>query len=178
LDPFCFAIYINDLPLTVEAGQLVLFADDINLLIIERDEKVLQHKVNEMMKKLEYWLQNYNLMINIEKTTAMTYRATQNKFPMRPKITYKNKDIAYTSNSKFLDIYIAENLKWISHLKTLRQQLCKVCYIIKSVQGMMGSGMIRSLNHSKFESLVRYGIIFWGAENESISVFKLQKRVI
>jgi len=42
----------------------------------------------------------------------------------------------------------------------------------------MGSGMIRSLYHSKFESLVRYGIIFWGVENESISVFKLQKRVI
>jgi len=49
----CF-LYINDLPLTVRDGQLVLFADDINLLIIERDENVLQHKVNEVMKKLEY----------------------------------------------------------------------------------------------------------------------------
>jgi len=28
---------INDLPLRVEGGQLVLFVDDINLLIIERD---------------------------------------------------------------------------------------------------------------------------------------------
>jgi hypothetical protein len=32
-----FLIYINDLPLKVEDGQLVLFADDTNLLIIERD---------------------------------------------------------------------------------------------------------------------------------------------
>jgi len=156
----------------------VLFADDINLLIIKRDEKVLQHKVNEVMKKFKYWFQNNNLIINIEKTIAMLYRTTQNNFPMRPKITYKNKDIAYQSNTKFLGIYIAENLKRTTHLSTLRQQLCKVCYIIKLVQGMMGSGMIRSLYHSKFESLVRYGIIFWGVENESISVFKLQKRVI
>jgi hypothetical protein len=31
-------ICINDLLLNVEDGQLVLFVDDINLLIIERDE--------------------------------------------------------------------------------------------------------------------------------------------
>jgi hypothetical protein len=38
--------------------------------------------------------------------------------------------------------------------------------------------MIRSIYHSKSELLVRYGIIFWGAGNESIPIFKLQKRVI
>jgi len=43
------------LTVNVEDGQLVIFVDDINLLIIKRDEKVLQHKANEVMKKLEYW---------------------------------------------------------------------------------------------------------------------------
>ena len=35
-----------------------------------------------------------------------------------------------------------------------------------------------SFYHSKFESLVRYGIIFLGADNEILPIFKLQKRVI
>ena len=99
---------------------------DINLLIIERDENGLQHKVNEVMKKLKYWFQNNNPMINIEKTIAMSYHTTQNKFPMRPKITYKNKDLVYKLNTKFLGIYIAENLKWTTHINTLKLQLCKV----------------------------------------------------
>jgi hypothetical protein len=66
---------------------LVLFADDINLLIIKREENVLQHKVNEVMKKFEYWFQKNYLMINIGKTVAMSYHTKQSRFLMRPKIT-------------------------------------------------------------------------------------------
>jgi hypothetical protein len=62
------------------------------LLIIERDGKVLQQKVNEVMEKIECWWQNNNLMINTEKTVAMTYHTTQNKSAMRPKITYRSKE--------------------------------------------------------------------------------------
>ena len=164
LGPLLFLIYINDLPLTVDVGQLVLFADDINLLLTGRDEKELQHKVNEVMKKLENWFQENNLMINIEKTIAMSYHTVQNRFPVKPQIIYKSERLVYKSNTKFLGIYIEETLRWITHLNTLRQQLCKVCYLIKSVQGIMGSGMIKSLYHSKFESLARYGIIFWGVK--------------
>ena len=37
LGSWTFPIYINVLPLKVEDGQLVLFVDDIKLLIIETD---------------------------------------------------------------------------------------------------------------------------------------------
>jgi len=40
----------------VNEADLVLFEDDTNLLIIERDENILQYKVNEVIKNLEYWL--------------------------------------------------------------------------------------------------------------------------
>jgi hypothetical protein len=80
----------------------------------------------------------------------MSYHTKQSKFPMRPKITYRNTDIAYKSDTKFLGIHITENLKWTTHIRLLRLQLSYVCYIIKLVQAIMGLGMIRSLYKSKF----------------------------
>ena len=78
---------------------MVLFVDDINLSIIARDENVLQHKVNEVIKKLEYWFQKKNLMINVGKTLAMSFHSKQNRFSIQPKITFRNTDITYKSES-------------------------------------------------------------------------------
>jgi uncharacterized protein YlzI (FlbEa/FlbD family) len=61
LGPLLFLIYINSLPLNVKKAEMVLFVDDTNLLIIKRDENVLQHKVYEVIKKLEYWFKKITL---------------------------------------------------------------------------------------------------------------------
>jgi hypothetical protein len=64
------------------------------------------------MKKFEYWFQKNSLMTNAGKTIAMSFHTKQNIFPIRPKITFRNTDIAYKSESNFLGILITENLKW------------------------------------------------------------------
>jgi len=50
-------------------------------------------------------------MINIGKTVAMSYHTKKSRFLMRPKIAYRNTDVAYKSDTKFLGICITENLK-------------------------------------------------------------------
>jgi len=64
-------------------------------VMIKRDEKILQLKVNEVMKKLEFWFQKNNLVINIRKTVTVSYHTQQSRFLMTPKITCRNTDIAY-----------------------------------------------------------------------------------
>ena len=53
---------------------------------------------------------------------------------------------------------------------------------IKSLNKIMSSCIIRTIYHSKFQSLLRYITIFFfgggGADNECIPIFKLKKRVI
>jgi len=38
--------------------------------------------------------------------------------------------------------------------------------------------VIRSIYYTNFRQHLRYGIVFWGADNESKNIFKLQKKVI
>jgi hypothetical protein len=72
---------------------MVLFADDTNLLITEKDENALSHKIKNIMKKT--WFHKNNIIINAEETIAMSFHTTQNRPPVRPQISFKNMDYAY-----------------------------------------------------------------------------------
>jgi hypothetical protein len=55
LGPLFFLLYINDLPLDVPGAELVLFADDTNVLVTGKEENDLQNKINNLMENLEIW---------------------------------------------------------------------------------------------------------------------------
>ena len=51
-------------------------------------------------------------MINTGKTVAMSHHTKQSRFPMRPKITYRNTDIAYEGINEIQNflVYILQEI--------------------------------------------------------------------
>ena len=47
--------------------EMVMFADDINALITDKDACALQIKIDRLMTELEIWFNRNDLIINIEK---------------------------------------------------------------------------------------------------------------
>ena len=60
-------IYINDLPSNIQGAKLILYADDTNVLVIDRSQEALQTKLSLVMKQLEIWFLKNDLIINIIK---------------------------------------------------------------------------------------------------------------
>ena len=77
---------------------------------------------------------------------------------------------------KFLGINISNNLKWNTHIQFLRSKINKVSYMISSLTGDLDLFMLRNIYFTKFQYLIRYGIILWGGERESVKVLKIRKR--
>jgi predicted ATP-grasp superfamily ATP-dependent carboligase len=53
---------------------MVLFADDTNILVIDKNYTALQEKTNRVMEQLETWFLYNNIAINTEKTQVMLFK--------------------------------------------------------------------------------------------------------
>ena len=49
LGPLLFILYINDLPQILQGINFVLYADDTNILVVDKEEETLQQKVTLVM---------------------------------------------------------------------------------------------------------------------------------
>ena len=79
LGPLLFLLYINDLHLNIHGANLVMFADNINVLITDIDVGAFQNKVHRVIIELECWFQKNDLIINAGKTVVMSFHSTQIK---------------------------------------------------------------------------------------------------
>jgi hypothetical protein len=81
-------------------------------------------------------------------------------------------------NIKTLSMNNTENLKCHIHLHFLCASLSKVYYIIKSLKDVMSFQLILTICYAYLQSRMKYCIIFWGTERDSVNVFHVQRRII
>jgi len=98
---------------------------------------------------------------------------TNNKPKTNLKITYDNKQIITISNIKFLGIYINDtiNRKYIEHILPT---LSVVCYEMRSIKPYTSLNTMRIIYYFNFNSIVIYGLPFWGNSSPGKKIFRLQ----
>jgi hypothetical protein len=89
LGQLLFLIYIIDLPLHITNGKVVLFAEDTNILVIEKNKNALQDKIDKVMMQLEALFSMDNMVINRKRTKAIHFQLNKIQDYIEPDITFK-----------------------------------------------------------------------------------------
>jgi len=63
------------------------------------------------MQQLWSWFYLNKLVINTDKTIVISFHAWQNKSNLKPEIIFQDMDIKYTNETKFLFLYLTEDVK-------------------------------------------------------------------
>jgi hypothetical protein len=93
-------------------------------------------------------------------------------------VMYKNKEMANTSNTKFLGQTLDNTFSWKTHIDTIIPKLSSTCFTVRAVKPFLSQDSLRMVYFSYFHSIMTYRLMFWGNSYHSNTVFRLPKRII
>lgn len=174
LGPLLFIIYINDMPKSIN-HPISLFADDSTVTIKHKDGNY-KFDINNSLTSIIKWLDNNNLKINLNKTNIMHFsqRTKNNDI----KLTYQNNTINEVESTKFLGLTINNKLNWKDHINEMTKKISSSSYVLHKLSTIVSIEALLTAYYGLVESVLRYGIIFWGNSTDKEIAFKIQKRCL
>ena len=123
LGPLLFLLYINDLHVAIKHCKVHHFADDTNLLIINKSLKRLNKLVNSDLKHLTNWLNANKISLNFSKTELIVFKPKRTPLDFNMEINLNAKRLYPTDSVKYLGVKIASKLNWKSHVNATTTKL-------------------------------------------------------
>ena len=157
-----FLLYVNDLP-SSSNFKTTLFADDTLLQLSDCNIKKLEKWVNNELNKINVWLRNNKISLNISKSNYILIdncinASTKKYFEIKLQQNVLNR----VRNVKYLGMLIDDGLNWDPRIKQLSLQLSKSSAIICRLRNFVDTETLKLLYYSLIYSRVQYGIILWG----------------
>lgn len=180
LGPLLFLIYMNDIHKCSEILSFILFADDTNVFFSDTNIKVLNHTLNDELKKVSKWLEANKLTLNIKKTQVILFK-TKNKKTEEPlKIKINDKEIKQVDSTKFLGINIDSKLTWKQHIDYIQHKISKTTGILCKARHYVSLKVLRTLYYALVYPYLHYGNVIWANTYQSRleTIRKLQKKII
>jgi hypothetical protein len=156
-------------------AELVLYADDTSIIITSLNTTDFTNSISKILKDVNKWFTTNLLSLNADKTQHMQF-VTKKSSLIDFHVKYKNKEIANTSNTKFLGLTLDNTFPWKNHIDTIVPKLSSACFSVRAVRPFLSQESLRKV-YFYFHFIMTYGLVFWGNSCHSNTVFKLQKRI-
>ena len=110
-----------------------MFADDTNLFISDSNIENLFETMNEELRKVANWFKANKLSLNISKTKYSLFHSTRKKKDIPntlPPLHIDNVPVKREFVTKFLGVYLDENISWKHHINTVSTKVRKTIGIL------------------------------------------------
>lgn len=180
LGPLLFVLYINDLPevLREHSWESVLYADDTNIMIRSHKISNLIYGAQNALTQTKKWCEQNSLQLNMTKTECVAFRTDRNNLLFPNSFECRGQTVMLENTTRFLGIHLDENLKWKEHSRILIKKLNSSIYSLRVLKFQIDANILRIIYCSQIESLLTYGIIFWGGSSLIDRIFIAQKQAL
>ena len=132
LGPLLFIIFINYLNLSVISSKVHHFADDTNLLLINKSLKKINSLINHDLALLVQWLRANKISLNTSKTEIVIFRPKHKIITKHLNFRMSGGKINLSTTVKYLRVILHEHLEWQGYINYLPIKLNRVagpCYL-------------------------------------------------
>jgi hypothetical protein len=149
VSPVLFSLYVNHMPTTSRHVDLSLYADDTALIATSRSPLLLVRYLETYLERLELWLRDCRLVINVSKSIAVliarTTRCAQRSRP--PQLS--GEPIQWVETARYLGVTLDTPLTWSAHVNQVRK---------KAAQRL---GLLSLLLNRRSGLSIRYGVLLY-----------------
>lgn len=154
LGPLLFLCHINDLPVTVKS-QVRLFADDC--LLYREIHTFNDHiALQEDLKKLETWAQDWGMRFNAKKCNILSIKKKSDfRYQLCGEI------LSDVTGSPYLGVTISNDLKWHDHISNKTKKANSVLGLLKRNLRYCPHNCKRTAYVTLVRPILEYAAIIW-----------------
>jgi len=161
LSPLLFLIAMNDVLMNQPPeAKACIYADDIFIYTISAELTEIGQTLTKSIQSLTSWSRIHGFSFAPEKTKAIHFTNVR-KHDNLPHLTMMSQTIQYVTHTKFLGLIFDTKLKWLKHIKELKEQCVKKLQILKYLSGVKWGGdrrTLKNLHRALILSKIDYGV--------------------
>ena len=170
-----FILFINDLHKAIEFSSVHHFADDTNLLLIDKSLKKINKHINRDLKLTVDWIRANKLSLNASKTEIVLFKPRNKKITKQLNFRVSGQKIKQSSQVRYLGVILQDDLHWDAHLTNLEKKLSRSIGLLSKIRHYVPMHLLRTIYYSIFNSHLIYACEIWGQNQNNLRFTKLTK---
>ena len=152
--------------------ECIQFADDTTLYVTHRNIEYIRFCLEHDLCILQDWFRANKLTLNISKSVAILFGRQRN---LELKVRIGQESIPQVQYTKFLGLWIDQDLTWKEHISKLLLKLKQKLNLLLAGKNFLSTHALRILYFAQIHSNLTYGISMWGSLLSNENIKKLQK---